>query len=377
MDDTEVVLVGGESDLISHPHATPELFVDLPLQRRSWGLTGLDLASGELPHARQRAVGSALDAQDLAPEDDDGADHLQYPLHNLILRHLEFSCAGCDVLFTLAQGVMTMSAGESAYDVARRQREEAERLQRSAEMWERGAEGEVAVARVLDALPDGWVTLHDLAWPGRQRANIDHVVIGPGGVFVVDAKNWSGRVEVRDQVLLQNGRQRETAVSSVTSAAIAVQEIVAPVPCVGVLCFVRDEPLVASTWNVTVCSTENLAATLVERAHMLSADDVRRCVEAVRIGTTPRTATAPTRSIKARPRKRSRVRRPVVAMVGGLVLLAAMMSGGYQKAADWAGQRLVEVVVPEAPVDPSPTLPAKDQNQKKQRNQKKQGQQGG
>lgn len=269
---------------------------------------------------------------------------------------------------------MTMSAGESAYKVARRQREEAERLRRSAEMWERGAEGEVAVARFLDALPEGWVTLHDLAWPGRERANIDHVVIGPSGVFVFDAKNWSGRIEVRGQELLQNGRQRESAVSSVTAAAIAVQQIVSPVPCVGVLCFVRDEPLVASTWNVTVCSTANLTATLMDRAHVLSADDVRRCVEAVRDGTAQRTAAAPApRSAKVKATKRGQGR-PVVALLGGLVLLGALMSGGYQKAADWAGQRLVEVVVPAAPVDPSPTAPAEKPEQK---NQKRQGQRNG
>ena len=116
-----------------------------------------------------------------------------------------------------------MEAGKSAHDVARRQREKAERLQRSAALWEHGAEGEVAVARALESLPDGWVVLHDLAWPGRPRANIDHVVIGPGGVFVVDAKNWSGRVEVRDQVLMQNGRQRERPSVSAAEAAIAVQ----------------------------------------------------------------------------------------------------------------------------------------------------------
>ena len=68
-----------------------------------------------------------------------------------------------------------MAAGESAYDVARRQREKAARLERSAAMWERGARGEVEVARALEALPSEWVVLHDLSWPGRQRANIDHV----------------------------------------------------------------------------------------------------------------------------------------------------------------------------------------------------------
>jgi hypothetical protein len=34
---------------------------------------------------------------------------------------------------------------------------------------------------------------HDLAVPGSP-ANVDHLVIGPSGVFVVDSKQWTGSV---------------------------------------------------------------------------------------------------------------------------------------------------------------------------------------
>src|SRR5688500_611754 len=104
-------------------------------------------------------------------------------------------------------------AGESARERAERTREKAERLERGGDSWERGAEGESATARVLAALPPDWVVLHDLRWPGRRFANIDHLVIGPGGVFVVDSKNWTGRVAVDGGVLRQNGRSREKAVA--------------------------------------------------------------------------------------------------------------------------------------------------------------------
>jgi hypothetical protein len=40
-------------------------------------------------------------------------------------------------------------AGDSARDFARRQREKAARLERSAENWERGADGEAATAAAL------------------------------------------------------------------------------------------------------------------------------------------------------------------------------------------------------------------------------------
>jgi Nuclease-related domain len=41
------------------------------------------------------------------------------------------------------------------------------------------------------------VVLHDRRVP-HSRANIDHIVVTPGGVFVIDAKHYSGRVEKRD-----------------------------------------------------------------------------------------------------------------------------------------------------------------------------------
>ena len=91
-----------------------------------------------------------------------------------------------------------MKAGESARQEARRARERADRLARRAEMFEKGAAGETRTAEALAALGPEWVVLHDQRWPGRRLANIDHVVIGPGGIFVIDSKNWSGDLRVAD-----------------------------------------------------------------------------------------------------------------------------------------------------------------------------------
>jgi hypothetical protein len=63
-----------------------------------------------------------------------------------------------------------------------------------ARTWRRGAEGERHTARLLDRLTrDGYVVFHDLAVPG-SLANVDHLVIGPTGVFVIDSKQWTGSV---------------------------------------------------------------------------------------------------------------------------------------------------------------------------------------
>jgi hypothetical protein len=64
------------------------------------------------------------------------------------------------------------------------------------ERWARGAAGEIATAALLGRLArHRWTVLHDLALPG-SRANIDHLVIGPTGVWVVDSKAFRGHVDV-------------------------------------------------------------------------------------------------------------------------------------------------------------------------------------
>jgi hypothetical protein len=64
----------------------------------------------------------------------------------------------------------------------------------AARTWQRGAQGERHTARLLDRLThDGFVVFHDLAVPDSP-ANVDHLVIGPTGVFVIDSKQWTGSV---------------------------------------------------------------------------------------------------------------------------------------------------------------------------------------
>ena len=71
--------------------------------------------------------------------------------------------------------------------------------------WRRGAVGERRTARLLGELErHGWVVLHDLAVP-HSRANIDHLVIGPGGVFVIDSKQYRGRLRLDSSGRLWHG----------------------------------------------------------------------------------------------------------------------------------------------------------------------------
>ena len=67
----------------------------------------------------------------------------------------------------------------------------------STRAWMIGAAGEEAVAASL-AQVAGLVVLNDRRVPGT-RGNIDHIVVAPAGVFVVDAKANQGLLTIRDR----------------------------------------------------------------------------------------------------------------------------------------------------------------------------------
>lgn len=122
----------------------------------------------------------------------------------------------------------------------------------STRVWSRGAVGEERVGKHLeDARPRGIEVLHDCRIP-RSRANIDHLVIGPTGVWVVDAKRYvDGKVERRDvggwrQVdhrLYVRGRDQSRLIDGVVKQVGLVAQALtgtthAEVPVHGALCFV-------------------------------------------------------------------------------------------------------------------------------------------
>ncbi|MBE1424855.1 hypothetical protein H4684_001494 [Desulfomicrobium macestii] len=67
-----------------------------------------------------------------------------------------------------------------------------------------GAKAEQAVAEALQELPNDYYVFHDLEFPGF---NIDHVVLGPNGIFLVETKSQKGNITQQNDVLLRNGRK--------------------------------------------------------------------------------------------------------------------------------------------------------------------------
>lgn len=61
-----------------------------------------------------------------------------------------------------------------------------------------GAAAEIATAAELGKLPPTWQVMHSRSLPGT-RADLDHLAIGPGGLFVLDSKDWAGTISERRQ----------------------------------------------------------------------------------------------------------------------------------------------------------------------------------
>lgn len=123
--------------------------------------------------------------------------------------------------------------------------------------WEPGALAEPRVGALLDALrPHGVAPLHDRRIPGSQ-ANIDHVVVAPSGVWIVDSENYRGRIERRgrgsDLRLYVKGHDRTHLVSGMDRQYAAVRAAMSAcdVPVHRVLCFTGGEwPFFAKPFDV-------------------------------------------------------------------------------------------------------------------------------
>ena len=129
----------------------------------------------------------------------------------------------------MAAGDKAAERGRVAAERVARLRRELEQAERNAQAWSVGAAGETLVAAKMGGLAaNGWLALHDVHWPGRPKANLDHILVGPGGIVVVDAKNWSGDVQAGGGRLRQNGYRRDKDVLGASAQSAAVAALLEP-----------------------------------------------------------------------------------------------------------------------------------------------------
>lgn len=122
------------------------------------------------------------------------------------------------------------SAGRRAQDARRRERDLREQWQaarREAGRWEAASEGERQVAaRLLFLTERGWRLLVDRRWPGTRTANVDMLLVGPGGVFVIDVKNWRSEPALVNGRLCAAGQNRDDEVAKLLAVTQVAERAV-------------------------------------------------------------------------------------------------------------------------------------------------------
>lgn len=84
----------------------------------------------------------------------------------------------------------------------------------------KGARGEEAMAGMLARLPDDWHVYHDFE---AGKYHVDHVLVGPAGVFAVETKNWRDTVALESGELLAGGHvPNHPPIAQATAEAKAV-----------------------------------------------------------------------------------------------------------------------------------------------------------
>lgn len=137
--------------------------------------------------------------------------------------------------------------------------------------WASGADGEAKVAQLLDRI-DGVRALHDRRVPG-STGNIDHLVVAPSGIFIVDAKNHAGMVRIRDRggffrtdLRLYVGSRDCSMLADglawqIEAVTIALRGAEPQPPITPVLCFARaDWPLIRPPSEFRAVRLESLAS---------------------------------------------------------------------------------------------------------------------
>jgi len=144
--------------------------------------------------------------------------------------------------------------------------------------WRLGARGERATAWWLGRLPEGWHLFNDIP-VGERGANIDHVIVGPAGVFTVNAKNLTGAIWVASRALLHNGHKTSFLPKAISEAKRASRLLSAvlgrPVEVRPVLAILADDwTIKEKPADVLVEAPRGVKDWLLRQPAVLSAADV-------------------------------------------------------------------------------------------------------
>lgn len=151
-----------------------------------------------------------------------------------------------------------------------------------------GCSGERAVCAALSTLAhDGVHHLDDrrVRADVASLANLDHLVIAPSGVYVVDAKNWAGRIEVRGSSVYQDDQCCDNRLLALTWLTHRVEDIMATSSPAwlrpqALVCFARSSPGLPPGLGPTLLTdTTRIGAVIAARRPVLSYAQMAELVE--------------------------------------------------------------------------------------------------
>lgn len=142
-------------------------------------------------------------------------------------------------------------------------------ITRSDQVWDAGARGERIVGKILDGLGGGWRVLHAVP-VGRNGADIDHVLIGPGGVYTINAKHHPRRRLLANEVGIWLDREpvdyyARSQVEAERAARLLSRAAGMVVPVSPVIVLAAGELITAGNPPVAVLHARDLAGWVLDR----------------------------------------------------------------------------------------------------------------
>lgn len=162
--------------------------------------------------------------------------------------------------------------------------------------WRIGADGEKTIGGRLERLVGkGWHVLHAVP-VGNRGSDIDHVLVGPGGVYTINTKNrpgasiWVGRhaikVNGRSEPYLRNSRFEAQRAARLLSHALGWEVPVKPVLVLLTGTVVPDVRVVQQPEDVVVLTRSDVPRVFARAPQRLSAEQVDRVFEQARRSST-------------------------------------------------------------------------------------------
>jgi hypothetical protein len=137
--------------------------------------------------------------------------------------------------------------------------------------WLQGARGEERVGAVLEGLAnEDWHSIHDVS---LGHGNVDHVVIGTGGVFAIETKSRRGRIRIDriDRRFLKQAYAERKLLERVTGMKAAALLVFSDAWLVGSVPARRE--------GVTVIPARMLAGYLRRRRPVMSQEEAQDVAE--------------------------------------------------------------------------------------------------